>query len=202
VKGFVTTYAKFLGCDPVSLTAQLPRPAADVADAPLPEPARALAARGLEWLMPRAQRLAVAAVLGAVLIGVVMRSPLGRVAKQTLPVMNQPVAASVSSPHPASSAPAPALPTLTVLATQPLELEVSAARTTWIQVRSDGKLLTQQRFDRGAKERWTAKKQFELVIAKPAHVEVVLNGHPISPLAVGFRGRLLITHRGVTKLPE
>lgn len=202
VKGFVTTYAKFLGCDPVSLTAQLPRPAADVSEPPLSEPPHALAARSLEWLTLRVRRLAAAAVLGVAVIGLIMVSPLRRVAQQSLPVVNRPVVASVSSPHPEPAPQAPALPTLTLLATQPLELDVSAARTTWIQVRADGKLLTQQRFDRGAKERWTAKKQFELVIAKPAHVEVVLNGHTISPLAIGFRGRLLITHRGVTKLPE
>jgi len=83
-----------------------------------------------------------------------------------------------------------------------LELQVSATRTTWIQVRADGKLLTQQRLPRGSNERWTAKKQFELIVAKPSQVELVLNGQAISPLAIAHQGRLLITHHGVTKLPE
>jgi hypothetical protein len=91
---------------------------------------------------------------------------------------------------------------MTVLATQPLELHMSAHRTTWIEVRADGKLLTQQRLPRGSNERWTAKKQFELIVAKPSEVELVLNGQPISPLAIAHRGRLLITHHGVTKLPD
>lgn len=91
-------------------------------------------------------------------------------------------------------------PTLTLLATQPLELLVNAKRPTWITVRADGRLIAEQRLVRGAKEHWTAKKQFELVIAKPAEVELTLNGQPISPFAVAHRGRMLITHRGITKL--
>jgi cytoskeleton protein RodZ len=96
----------------------------------------------------------------------------------------------------------PSTPTLTLLATQPLELTISANRTTWIRVRADGKLLTQQRLSRGANERWTAKKQFEVVISKPNQVDVSLNGQPIGPLTAAHQGRVLITHQGITKLPE
>lgn len=94
-----------------------------------------------------------------------------------------------------------ALPTLTLMVTQPLDLLVNAKRPTWITVRADGRLIAEQRLGRGAKEHWMAKKQFELVIAKPAEVELTLNGQPISPFAVAHRGRMLITHRGITKLP-
>lgn len=91
---------------------------------------------------------------------------------------------------------------LSVMSVQPLELVVTANRTTWIKVRADGKLLTQQKLPRGANERWTAKKQFELIISKPTEVDLTLNGQPISPFAVAHRGRLLITHQGVVKLPD
>lgn len=89
-----------------------------------------------------------------------------------------------------------------VATTQPLELKISANKTTWIKVTADGKLLTQQRLSRGANERWTAKKQFELIISKPTQVDITLNGQPISPFAVAHKGRVLITHRGVTRLPD
>ena len=95
-----------------------------------------------------------------------------------------------------------AQPTLTLLPAQPLELEVHAATTTWVQVRADGKLLTQQRLARGARERWAARKRFALVIAKPRQVGLTLNGQPISSFAIAHRGRLLITHQGITKLAE
>ena len=104
-----------------------------------------------------------------------------------------PLSEPVQLPAPAQLSPAP---------TQPLELRVTANRTTWIRVRADGKLVAQQRLPRGANERWTAKKQFELVISKPTEVELTLNGQPISPFAVAHKGRVLITHRGVSQLPE
>jgi hypothetical protein len=85
---------------------------------------------------------------------------------------------------------------------EPLQLVITASRPTWIKVRADGKLLSQQRLARGANEQWVARKQFEVIVSKPSQVDLVLNGQSISPLAMAHRGRLLITHRGVTPLPE
>lgn len=91
-------------------------------------------------------------------------------------------------------------PTVTLLPTQPLEVEVVARSSTWLQVRADGKLLSQQRLQRGAKERWTARKRLELVLSKPSQVDVFLNGQSISASAITYEGRLLITHYGVARL--
>ena len=106
-----------------------------------------------------------------------------------------PIGEALKSPPPPPPVPAP-------VSVEPLELVVTANRTTWIKIRADGKLLTQQRLARGANEHWTAKKQFEIVVSKPSQVELTLNGQSISPFAIAHRGRLLITHRGVTPLPE
>ena len=95
-----------------------------------------------------------------------------------------------------------ALPALDLVPLAPLELSVSAGSTTWIQVWADGKLLAQQRLPRGVQERWTAKKRFHLIVAKPSQVELTLNNQSISPFAIAYQGRLAITHRGVTKLPD
>jgi hypothetical protein len=93
-------------------------------------------------------------------------------------------------------------PQVALASTQPLELLVTAHRTTWIRIRADGRLLTQQRLSRGANEKWTAKKQFEIIVAKPNQVDLTLNGQSISPFAVAHKGRVLVTHRGVTNLPD
>lgn len=135
--------------------------------------------------------------------------PPAPVAKRTsAPPPHEPATASTPPLKLASVTPVsdsikpPAPPTLTLLATQPLELTVMANRTTWVRVRADGKLLTQQRLPRGAKERWTAKKQLELIVSTPSQVDLTLNGQSISPFAIAHQGRLLITHHGVTKLPS
>jgi len=197
-KGFLTSYAKFLHLDPAPLVAQLRWPQPESTQAPLPPPSAPLSA-AFRWPLPLARRLGVMAAVSVVVL-VVAINPLKRVLKGSLPTLGMPRFASVT----ALSQPAkpPELPTLTLLATQPLELAVTAHRSTWIQVRADGKLLAQQRLQRGASERWTAKKQFELIVSQPSQVELTLNGHPISPFAVAHRGRLLITHRGVIKLPD
>ena len=95
----------------------------------------------------------------------------------------------------------PSSPTLTMLATQPLELVMTAQRATWITVRADGKLVAQERIAKGAQERWTAKKKLELVIAQPSQTDLVLNGQSITPFAMTHHGRLLITHQGIVRLP-
>ena len=96
----------------------------------------------------------------------------------------------------------PALPAPTVAAVQPLELVVTANRTTTIRLWADGKLLAQQRLARGSNERWRAKKQFKLVLSNPVQADVVLNGQSISPFVIAQRGRVLITHQGVAPLRE
>ena len=69
-------------------------------------------------------------------------------------------------------------------------------------MRADGKLLAQQRLQRGAHEQWTAKKRLELVVAHPSQVALTLNGQSISPQAITHQGRLVITHQGVTPLSD
>ena len=113
--------------------------------------------------------------------------------------------ASVSVIKPALPA-APPKVTPKTLATipvpKPLEVSVVVNGPTWIRVRADGKLLAQERLRRGEQETWTAAKQLELVVAKPSQVDLMLNGRPISPIAVANHGRLLITHTGISALPD
>ena len=89
-----------------------------------------------------------------------------------------------------------------IAANKPLELSISAKRNTWVQLWSDGKLLVQQRLRRGVEERWTANKRFEIIVANPSQVELVLNGTPITNAALVNEGRLLITHKGITRLTD
>lgn len=104
------------------------------------------------------------------------------------------VAPTVSKPKPA------ALPVLELTAAQPLELVLITNRATFVQVRADGKLLASRQLPRGSKERWTASRTLDLVVAHPTDVELKLNGQSISPFAVAYRGRMRITHRGVVQL--
>ena len=200
VKGFLTTYGKFLQLDPAGLVAQVPWPTAELEQEqlPPPRPPRAPMTIRLPWpLLKRASSVLAAC---AVVAGLVVVNPLRWLPKISLPKASTPKLASVTPVKDSIKPPEP--PPIALVPTQHLELSVSANRTTWIQVRADGKLLTQQRLQRGSHEQWTASKQFELIVAKPSQVELLLNGQPISSFAIAHGGRLLITRYGVTQLPD
>ena len=93
-------------------------------------------------------------------------------------------------------------PPLTLIPGKPLELQLNVQRTMWVRIRADGKLLAQQRLPRGTTERWTAKKVFQLIVANPSEVQLTLNGQSITNLLQTHQGRLMITHHGVTRLPD
>jgi cytoskeletal protein RodZ len=198
VKGFLTTYARFLRLPHEPLLAALRWPAPPEPEL-LPPPARSLG--------PLVRRLALGAATLAGAAALVAVNPL-----RWLPQMPRSSAKAVkpsAAPPPpvaASLAPvseplkAPKPPTPQVKPVQSLELVLTARGATWVQVRADGKLLSQQRLTRGAKERWQAAERLELVIAKPGLVSLSLNGQPIEPFAIAHRGRLLITRRGIGPL--
>ena len=199
VKGFLATYAKFLHLDADALIARLawpkPEPAQETASqAATPAPVE------FQLPLPLLRRMGIAVALTAAIALVITLHPLRWLPHLALSKSRGPKLASVSV---VSELTKPlSLPTLSVLATQPLELSMTAHQTTWVQVRADGKLLIQQRLQRGANERWSAKKQFQVVVSKPSQVDLTLNGQPITPFVLTNHGRLLITHRGVTQLPD
>jgi cytoskeletal protein RodZ len=202
VKGFLTTYAKFLHMEPEPLLAALPWPTPEPEETP--QQATPAIPAVVSLSLPVLRKLGMAVAVGVLIAGLIALKPQRFVPKASAPrhPAAAPKLASVAPVKDAVKAPEPTSPLQVVVPSRPLELTVTAQRTTWVRVRADGKLLAQQRLERGSNERWTARKRFELVIARPSEVEVELNGQPISSFAIAHRGRLLITHQGITELPE
>ena len=230
VKGFLTSYAKFLRLDAAALVSQLPflQPALEAPEeANAPESTAAIPS-AVKFTLPKIEfpkialpklsfpnfslpefslarlRQAGAALALTALVFVIMTGRADRWMPKPL-ALSRLAAPKVASVTPIKSVTKPqpvSLPELTVTPTQPLELVVSASKTTWIRLRVDGKLLAQQRLERGTSERWVAKKRFDMVLAKPSEVDVTLNGQSMTPFAIAHQGRLAITHQGITELPE
>lgn len=190
VKGFLGTYARCLGLEPDPLVQRLYQPTE-------PEPAAELAAKPavaveVPWYLIR--RLGMAAASLLIVVAAVRLNPLRKL--------------SVAAPRQEASLTVTAGPkavraeSLTIPLSQPLELKAIARRPTWISVEGDGRLLTQRELAAGAQETWKAKRQFKVVVAKPFHVDVLLNGQSISPLLLAHQGRVLIQHRSVSALPN
>jgi hypothetical protein len=207
VKGFLTTYAKFLRVAPEPLLAQFAwKPPEEEAAAATP----ALPPIAIRIPWARLRRAGALALGCGLVATVIIINPLRWLPKISMPTFRTPKLASITpvprqpaKPQPTKPAPAKTVPSdATVKAAQPLTLEVTAHRSTWIRVRADGKLLAQQRLQRGAHEQWTAKKRLELVVAHPAQVTLTLNGQSISPQAITHQGRLVITHQGIAPLSD
>ena len=219
VKGFLTTYAKFLRLAVEPLLAQFvwKTQEEDTAASEAPPALPPITIR-IPWA--RLQRAGAIALGCGLVAGVIVINPLRWLPKISMPALRMPKLASITpvprtpvKPHPVTPQPVKAQPAtpapakqapadVTVKAVQPLTLEVTAHRSTWIRVRADGKLLAQQRLQRGAREQWTAKKRLEVVIAHPAQVAMTLNGQSISPQAITHQGRLVITHQSITALSD
>lgn len=114
----------------------------------------------------------------------------------------QPIRVASIAPVPTVQLQSPAVAAQATPKAELLELSVSATKATWIRVRADGKLVSQQRLERGAKEKWMAKKTLDVVVAKPSQVDISLNGQSINPAAIQNEGRLSITHQGIAKLAD
>lgn len=206
-KGFITNYAKFLGLDPAPLVARLIPVAAPVepvappksADLQPAEPTRAQWDSLKETVMLLVRRGGILAVSVAAVVLLVNSRPLKQLAAHKPAKVK---AASVSVVKHEVAKPVPPPVQAAVKSVQPLELVITARKQTWISVKADGNLVAQQKLLAGAQETWTARRRFELVVGAPGKVDVALNGHSITPLAMAHHGRLAITHNGVTPLED
>lgn len=219
VKGFLSTYAKFLELDAGALVGRLaaehlapasPQAATPEAVEGAAEPAVRMSPGSTlsgetnpDFLLPSFEvpwpllrRLGAVAVGVIGLIIVVKIDPLQ---KLSLRLHRQEASLAVVSKK---APPPPMEAALHLEPTQPLELAIIVQHPTWVSVKADGHLLAQQQFQAGTKELWKAHKQFELIVAKPAQVDVLLNGQSISPFAMAHQGRLIITHSSVKPLPD
>lgn len=220
VKSFLATYAKYLQLDGAALTAQLfakPEPEPAVAkpqETPLsvsrntPSPAPRLlesqspvvvpTGPGLieqVWtaLWPLIRRVTVFGAGIAALVLLVRVNPLQQLAAR-VPRHEASVSVPAERFAPPSEAP------LRVPDDQPLSLEVRASRPTWVSVKADGKLVSQQQLAAGSKETWQASRRFELIVGSPSKVAVALNGQSITPRLAAHHGRVLITHTSIKPL--
>lgn len=192
VKGFVTTYAKCLRLDPHALIEQLYPPPTLSEPAAVPSKTLTWPVVELPWVLLR--RVGTAAVGVIALVVMVKANPLRRFSVAT---PRQEASLTITSERPTVRS-----ETLAIPLNQSLELKLIARRSTWISVEGDGRLLTQRELAAGTQETWKAKRQLKLIVAKPFHVDVILNGQSISPLVLAHHGRVLIHHRTISALPD
>jgi len=191
VKGFLSSYAKFLRLDPNALIAQLfPEPASTPVVQPVGDVAPPLESLTID--PPWGHRVPAMVIGLAAVVGLIVINPLRWIAAR---IPRQEASLSIATPQ---SIPSETI--LTLQPTLPLELSIVVRRPTWISVKADGRLVAHVELAAGSRETWKARRRFELIVAIPSEVDVLLNGQPISGLALAHQGRLVITHRSIKPL--
>lgn len=200
VKGFLVTYARFLHLDADGLIAQLPIPQPKhELHAELPKSRHIRIRFRIPAVpLPQVRRVALSISVIALFGGLIMLNPLRWITNLTLP---QGITAKLATFSPVSEKPHPLeISKIDLAPGEQLKLTIIADRATWVQIKADGKLLTQYRLPRGSKEHWIANRKFDIVIAEPSQIQISLNGESIHPHAISYHGKLHISRSGITLL--
>jgi len=91
-------------------------------------------------------------------------------------------------------------PSINIPRSQPLNLVVKAKGKVWLEIKSDGELISRNVLSKGSVETWKAKEKIELWVGKADALELILNGIPLGSPGKGVKKGILITHKGM-KLP-
>ena len=78
-----------------------------------------------------------------------------------------------------------------------LVLEVKTLDDCWLRVKVDNQSIFQDILRKGRRERWQAKERIELRIGKPEAIEVFLGGKPVDLKKAKVKKGLVVTHQGI-----
>jgi cytoskeletal protein RodZ len=105
------------------------------------------------------------------------------------------------APPPAPKPKSPPKPSLPIPKAELLTLIVKARDDVWMEVKSDGEILSRNVLTKGSVEAWNAKKKIELWVGKAEALELILNGVTLDPPGKGVKRGIVITHKGM-KVPR
>lgn len=190
VRGFLRTYARFLGLDAEEAVGAFNQQAAG-ATAEAPAEAEAVAARSSEprRLLPFIWIASVVAVLLIAYVAFNAFSPR-EPAAQTAPTVALPsttagalppdATAATASPQTSASPDALVSPSATI-ASQANSLSVQLSAPSWLRVVIDGKVVSEGTFPAGTSKTFRGKRAV-LLIGNAGGVRVFVDGKPIAPL--------------------
>lgn len=91
----------------------------------------------------------------------------------------------------------PPPPSRIVAKKKPLKLTVRALQDSWMQIKSDGRIVFENVLSKGKEERWTAKEEIEMWVGNAEGLELVLNGRKLGAPGKGVIRGILITREGM-----
>jgi len=203
IKGFLKSYARFLGLDAEALVQEYisghkikPAP---LQSKPAPEKKRKKRKLTVKLNPFLTFRVVLAAVLfiGFIFYFRFVAQAIPKI-KVTRPAVKQPL-----KKVKVRVVPAPKIEKTTKatknkpVQSEFLVLEVKTLDACWLRVKADGESIFARTLAKGKKERWKARDKLELRIGKPEALEVFLNGEPIDLKAAKVKRSLIITREGI-----
>lgn len=180
IKGFLKTYARYLGLDAEELVKEY------IDSQKIETPAQAEVALEKKFRLPfqinhfLILRVGLACILALALI-FYFRYVLKNTSTADEKTQMQRVKVKV----------VPAVPA------KDLILEVKTNDSCWMQVKKDGQSIFEGTLPKGKEERWQAKGKIELRIGKPEALEVFINGERIDLKKAQVKRSLVITQEGI-----
>ncbi len=80
---------------------------------------------------------------------------------------------------------------------KPLILTIRAKRDSWMQVKSDGRIIFEDVLSKGKEEKWIAKEKIELWVGNAEGLNLILNGKELGSPGKGVIKGILITREGM-----
>ena len=181
IKGFLKTYAQYLGLDAEKLLKEYAE------SQKVETPATELVLKKPRKAFVQFKPVLIFRIISVLIVSVVfvfyLRYVLKHIFQASAPLKTPKVKVEVI-PVPAVS-------------TQELVVQVRTKKECWIKIEADGKIIFQNILKKGKVEKWSAKERLELRIGKPEALEVFLNGKPVDLKKAKVKKSLIITHEGI-----
>lgn len=197
IKGFLRTYANYLGLDPNEILADY-KSSFEAEPAPAAEPAlKPIRTRSSVWLRPLAVVIMACVAIGIVIaVASFMNKPDNKqgayepAALPTPPTQDNTATPNTSnqspdiSPNPNSATQPPAQ--TNAPATEGLDAKVTVTAACWVNVSIDGGAPAQETYQAGTVKELKANSKIEFVtIGNPLGIRINLNGHDLPAFTSG-----------------
>lgn len=195
IKGFLKTYAEYLGLDSEKLVQEYLN--SRKKQTPASQPTFAKKTRAFTKL----NKLMIVRVVAGLALFLVFifyfRFVVTRIPQSAQQTNRPKVTVKAAKSLPGASLAQERTKEAVLPGAEDLILEIRTKNNCWLRVKCDNQSVFEKTLPKGKTERWRAKEKIELLIGKPEALELFLNGEAINLKTMKVKRGLVITHAAV-----
>ena len=193
VKGYLRSYAVYLGLDPDPIIAQYNKQHPDKSQQVLVLQSKEMPKFGFGIKNIITPKLLLSAVGVIALILIVVIIVLFWPQKQTSTITIQQEIEEILPPQKVI----PPMPS-NIEITLPISMLAKTKDNVWLRVHADTKLVFEGILDKGDEETWQAEKEFKIRIGNPAMLDLTINGQSVGSVSPYGPVNVVINESGIT----